>query len=100
MLLAGTGHISEKGKKNFLVVDSSGWNGLSRLVPAVRYLDADRQDIATHPPKHTETSTSTIEAAFTDFTERADIAILLINQHVSSARRHSPCKLEKTAGWQ
>jgi vacuolar-type H+-ATPase subunit F/Vma7 len=31
-----------------------------------------------------ETQISTIEAAFADFTSRKDIAILLINQHVSS----------------
>jgi vacuolar-type H+-ATPase subunit F/Vma7 len=30
----------------------------------------------------TETSAATLEAAFTEFTERSDIAILLINQHV------------------
>ena len=30
----------------------------------------------------TETQVSTIESAFHDFTERKDIAILLINQHV------------------
>jgi len=30
-----------------------------------------------------ETQVSTIEAAFQEFTERRDIAILLINQHVS-----------------
>lgn len=29
-----------------------------------------------------ETQVSTIEAAFQEFTERKDIAILLINQHV------------------
>merc|ERR1712093_157399 len=57
MLLAGTGHVSEKGKKNFLVVDS-------------------------------KTSTSTIESAFTDFTERTDIAILLINQHIRPLLEH------------
>jgi vacuolar-type H+-ATPase subunit F/Vma7 len=34
----------------------------------------------------TETSVATLEAAFTEFTERSDIAILLINQHV----RQSP----------
>ena len=32
----------------------------------------------------TETQISTIEAAFADFTSRKDVAILLINQHVSS----------------
>jgi V-type H+-transporting ATPase subunit F len=30
-----------------------------------------------------ETQTNVIEAAFQDYTERKDIAILLINQHVS-----------------
>lgn len=34
-----------------------------------------------------ETQISTIEAAFADFTSRKDIAILLINQHVSSITR-------------
>lgn len=29
-----------------------------------------------------ETQVSTVESAFQDFTERKDIAILLINQHV------------------
>jgi V-type H+-transporting ATPase subunit F len=33
-----------------------------------------------------ETQTSAIESAFQEFTERKDIAILLINQHVSSHR--------------
>lgn len=56
MLLAGTGHISEKGKKNFLVVDS-------------------------------KTATSTIEAVFTEFTERPDMAIVLINQHIAEKIR-------------
>ncbi|KAJ8296440.1 V-type proton ATPase subunit F [Rhodotorula toruloides] len=51
LLLAGTGHIDGRGKKNFLVVDS-------------------------------KTPVSTIESAFAEFTERSDIAILLINQHV------------------
>jgi hypothetical protein len=35
--------------------------------------------------RFTETQVSTIEAVFQEFTERSDIAILLINQHVSSA---------------
>ncbi len=41
----------------------------------------------------TETQISTIEAAFADLTSRKDIAILLINQHVSSllaTARHQP----------
>lgn len=32
-----------------------------------------------------------IESAFQDFTERKDIAILLINQHVSSRRPTLEC---------
>ncbi|BGP37401.1 H(+)-transporting V1 sector ATPase subunit F [Rhodotorula kratochvilovae] len=56
ILLAGTGHISGHGKKNFVVVDS-------------------------------KTPVSTIEAAFAEFTERSDIAILLINQHVADQIR-------------
>ncbi|TNY23323.1 ATPase, V1 complex, subunit F [Rhodotorula diobovata] len=55
LLLAGTGHL-ERGKKNFVVVDS-------------------------------KTPVSTIEAAFAEFTERSDIAILLINQHVADQIR-------------
>ncbi|KAK7064509.1 V-type proton ATPase subunit F [Favolaschia claudopus] len=35
----------------------------------------------------TKTQVSTIEAAFQDFTERKDIAILLINQHIAEKIR-------------
>lgn len=56
LLLAGTGHIDAKGKKNFLVVTS-------------------------------KTPVSTIEAAFAEFTERSDMAIVLINQHVADQIR-------------
>ena len=42
-----------------------------------------------------ETQISTIEAAFQEFTERKDVAILLINQHVKSRRfdKFNPTKL-------
>ncbi|KAH6917547.1 ATPase, V1 complex, subunit F [Coprinopsis sp. MPI-PUGE-AT-0042] len=56
LLLAGIGHISENGKKNFVIVDS-------------------------------KTQVPTIEAAFHEFTERKDIAILLINQHIAEKIR-------------
>ncbi|BGP19005.1 hypothetical protein JCM10213_009286 [Rhodosporidiobolus nylandii] len=56
LLLAGTGNIDGRGKKNFLVVDS-------------------------------KTPVSTVEAAFAEFTERSDVAILLINQHVADMIR-------------
>jgi V-type H+-transporting ATPase subunit F len=60
LLLAGIGHVDNQQKKNFLIVDSS-----------TSYSD------------EVETQTNVIESAFQDYTERKDIAILLINQHVS-----------------
>ncbi|KAL8279885.1 hypothetical protein RQP46_007735 [Phenoliferia psychrophenolica] len=56
LLLAGTGHIDPKGKKNFTVVTS-------------------------------KTPVSTIEAAFAEYTERSDMAVVLINQHVADQIR-------------
>ncbi|KAF2648874.1 vacuolar ATP synthase [Lophiostoma macrostomum CBS 122681] len=60
MLLAGVGHVTQPpdSQKNFLVVDS-------------------------------KTENAHIEAAFERFTtERKDIAILLINQHIAERIRH------------
>ncbi|KAF7451233.1 hypothetical protein A1F99_030100 [Pyrenophora tritici-repentis] len=60
MLLAGVGHVTQPpdSQKNFLVVDA-------------------------------KTETAVIEAAFDKFTtERKDIAILLINQHIAERIRH------------
>ncbi|OAL48123.1 vacuolar ATP synthase [Pyrenochaeta sp. DS3sAY3a] len=60
MLLAGVGHVTQPpdNQKNFLVVDA-------------------------------KTENSAIEAAFDRFTtERKDIAILLINQHIAERIRH------------
>lgn len=39
------------------------------------------------PPAKPETPTSTIEAAFQEYTERNDIAIVLINQHIAEKIR-------------
>ena len=69
LLLAGVGHINEQQKKNFLIVDASACPHLPTIHCA---------DVLTL----TETQVSAIEAAFQEFTERKDIAILLINQHV------------------
>lgn len=47
-----------------------------------------RQPVQPHPltlTPRSETQISTIEAAFQEFTERKDVAILLINQHVRTA---------------
>jgi len=51
-------------------VDASTYNPLSFL------------SLHSHLCIPLETQVSTIEAAFQEFTERKDIAILLINQHV------------------
>ena len=68
MLLAGIGHVNAQNKKNFLIVDSS----ISYLFGIWHEVDI----------VFLETQVSTIEAAFQEYTEREDIAILLINQHV------------------
>ena len=65
------GHVNENQKKNFLIVDSSA----SPIRPHAA-------TILTTAGGCTETQVSTIEAAFQEFTERKDVAILLINQHV------------------
>jgi hypothetical protein len=74
--------VNQQQKKNFLTVDAS--TSLLPLLPFFscfsplggRWRRADTDVDA-------ETPTSVIEAAFQEFTERPDIAILLINQHVS-----------------
>ena len=71
-MLAGIGHINEHQKKNFLVVDASEFE----LVCIYRIQSLTLYMLP-------ETQVSTIEAAFQEYTERKDIAILLINQHVS-----------------
>jgi V-type H+-transporting ATPase subunit F len=62
LLLAGIGHITQDQKKNFLIVDASTSELIQKLTA--------------------ETETSAIEKTFEEFTQRKDIAILLINQHV------------------
>lgn len=64
LLLAGTGHVTPSSKKNFVVVDS-------------------------------KTPVADIQKAFDEFTsERDDIAIVLINQHVADKIRPSVDKYE------
>lgn len=52
LLLAGIGHVDQKQRSNFLVVDN-------------------------------KTPVATIEETFLAFTQRKDIAIVLINQHIA-----------------
>ena len=75
MLLAGTGQVSDKGSKNFLIVDNSAsaGRGLGGCLSGNRMRCADLAP---------ETSSSTVEGVFKEFIERSDIAIVLINQHV------------------
>lgn len=92
LLLAGTGHIDGRGKKNFMVVDASAFLSFSLLsqTPTASsfflplLFDSRGACKGAHhfDESYLETSVSTIESAFAEFTERNDIAILLINQHV------------------
>ena len=75
-MLAGIGHVGPQQKKNFLIVDPSGY-----------YSIPEEEETSPTNIRCAETQISTIEAAFADFTSRKDIAILLINQHVSSITR-------------
>ena len=69
MLLAGIGQVDQRQKRNFLVVDSS----------KPSYPDAS---LMCTSPLLSETNVSVIESAFEEYTQRKDIAIVLINQHV------------------
>ncbi|KAG1787865.1 ATPase, V1 complex, subunit F [Suillus plorans] len=73
LLLAGVGHINEHQRKNFLVVDSSEVFGVFYII--------------SHSRTSPETQISGIEAAFQEFTQRKDIAIVLINQHIAEKIR-------------
>ncbi|KAG2155459.1 ATP synthase (F/14-kDa) subunit-domain-containing protein [Suillus clintonianus] len=73
LLLAGIGHINEHQRKNFLVVDSSKVFGVFPVIACSEMSP--------------ETQISSIEAAFQEFTQRKDIAIVLINQHIAEKIR-------------
>ncbi|KAG1783631.1 ATP synthase (F/14-kDa) subunit-domain-containing protein [Suillus placidus] len=73
LLLAGIGHINEHQRKNFLIVDSSKVFGVFHVIPCSRMSP--------------ETQISAIETAFQEFTQRKDIAIVLINQHIAEKIR-------------
>lgn len=83
--------MDDKQEKNFFIVDSSAY-----LRPQI---DVKAGELRTNvglllgvsrmwSTNHSETQTGAIEAAFQEYTEdRKDIAILLINQHVSARAR-------------
>jgi V-type H+-transporting ATPase subunit F len=95
LLLAGTGHVTSASKKNFMVVDSSQSNPfplpiLNHELPQYTY------SLDSHMCDHIETSVAEIQKAFDEFTtERDDIAIVLINQHVSGELEHKIVNLAR-----
>ncbi|THH18090.1 hypothetical protein EW146_g2831 [Bondarzewia mesenterica] len=86
LLLAGIGHVSQHQKKNF-----------SSLTPvSSRYLNPYNGHVPEIFSSITkETQVSTIESAFQEFTERKDVAILLINQHVAEKIRPTVDKYQQ-----
>ena len=100
MLLAGVGNVDGRKSSNFFVVDdSSAWRR-PRAAPSVR-IARRRRPIAPRPRPRlacpadaalrllpvAETSTAQLEEAFHLFTNRKDIAILIINQYVAARIR-------------
>ena len=76
-LLAGVGNVDLRRKSNFLVVTESKRDALHLLIvigACILTLNGSA-----------ETSVKTIEDAFKEFTNREDIAIIMINQYVRNA---------------
>ena len=88
LLLAGIGHVDQQQQKNFLIVDPSMFaphSIASFPPPSHTYLfhrTSGHMDERITDLGRVETQTTVIESTFQEFTERKDIAILLINQHV------------------
>jgi len=68
MLLAGVGNVDTRHKRNFFLVDQST-SSICYVLPCDHVV--------------LETQVTAIEEAFDDLTTRRDIAVLLINQHVT-----------------
>ena len=75
-LLAGVGNVDLRRKSNFLVVTESEY--LAAMAIQMTSLLIPLTDTRTYA----ETSVKTIEDAFKEFTNREDIAIIMINQYV------------------
>lgn len=73
-LLAGVGNVDLRRKSNFLVVTESEYLAAMLIQMPLASLTESRADA--------ETSVKTIEDAFKEFTNREDIAIIMINQYV------------------
>ena len=98
-LLAGIGHKDYRQNTNFLIVDSSEctWR---RNFPMASLLHAslpgDRRNVrrlltlSLPFSTQSETTTKTIETAFQTYTERKDVAIIIIAQNVSETTPAPP----------
>ena len=85
MLLTGIGHVDYRKNTNYLIVDDSalleswwrlyGWSCVFFPSSTLR-----------RPPP-AETTQQQIEDAFREYTSRDDVAVVLINQSVSAARK-------------
>ena len=80
-LLAGVGNVDLRRKSNFLVVTESEMH--YRLQYYTKKLCANVLCLV-------ETSVKTIEDAFKEFTNREDIAIVMINQYVRHCSERAP----------
>ncbi|SCZ92588.1 BZ3500_MvSof-1268-A1-R1_Chr5-2g08006 [Microbotryum saponariae] len=102
LLLAGTGHVDARGKKNFMVVTSSAFVPLAVLTFAVirpRRPPCSLYRFVLHSrlasTGQDQTPVATIESAFAEYTDRSDIAIVLINQHIADQIRALVEKYER-----
>ena len=109
MLLTGVGHVDLRKKSNFLIVDESeclvvaqGPRASDLVSPvrsrlAARLHRGPRRSGSEPPPPwpwgavSAETTQQRIEEAFKEFTNREDIAVLLINQTVRPERGRACC---------
>lgn len=93
-VLAGVGHRTVEGC-NFLVVKSGASFKPSLLLPASTSTRASQHSPHSPTPPSfplssfipADTEVSVIERTFREFTERADVGIILINQHVANEIR-------------
>ena len=91
-LLAGVGNVDLRKKSNFLVVNESTHEGFTcsslPCAPEICLGQLKHQPKSTGTLCHAETSVKRIEDAFKEYTNRDDVAIVLINQYIANMIRH------------